>query len=124
MQIQRSLRISLCLLLLLDAEAATAQDLEPRTYTNIPVGQNFLGAGYIYSKGDLNPSSSAPFNDAKITVDGPAVAYVRSLDLWGKAGKVDLSWARLCFDGSATATSGQKVRGDRCGSADPAARLS
>jgi len=110
--------------LLLLPSMVSAQDLEPRTYTNIPVGQNFLGAGYIYSKGDLNPSASAPFTDAKLTADGPAVAYVRSLDLAGKAGKLDLSWARLCFDGSATATSGEKVEGDRCGTADPAVRLS
>ncbi len=116
-------RLALALLALaLPAIQSAAQELEPRTYTNIPVGQNFVGLGYAWSEGDLNPSASAPIRNARLTVDGPAVAYVRSLDMWGKAGKVDLSWVRLCFDGSAI-YQGEKVRGDRCGSADPAIRL-
>src|SRR4029450_13481641 len=29
-----------------------AQDLEPRAYSNTPVGMNFLILGYIYTRGD------------------------------------------------------------------------
>ena len=77
-----------------------AQDLEPRTYTNIPVGQNFLGVGYAYSDGEIDPSPSVPLRDIEITMKTYPAAYVRSLDLWGKAGKFDAAWARLCMDGS------------------------
>ena len=111
------------LVLLLLANAAYSQDLEPRTYTNIPVGQNFFGLGYAYSDGEINPSPSVPIKSAELTIEGPVAAYVRSLDLWGKAGKIELSWARLCFEGSAE-FQGKKVRGDRCGTADPNLGLS
>jgi hypothetical protein len=30
-----------------------AQDAEPRSYTNTPVGLNFLIAGYLYSQGKM-----------------------------------------------------------------------
>ena len=71
-----------------------AQDLEPRTYTNIPVGQNFAGVGYVYSDGEINASPSVPLKDAEITMKATAAAYVRSLDLWGTAGKIDAGWGR------------------------------
>ncbi len=100
-----------------------AQDLEPRTYTNIPIGQNFFGAGYAYSDGELNPSSSAPIEDAELTAGISVAAYVRSLDLWGKAGKIDVGWGQYCLDGSAI-YQGEKVSADRCGSMDPSLRLS
>jgi len=32
----------------LDSTDASAQDLEPRAFSNAPVGLNFLIAGYIY----------------------------------------------------------------------------
>ena len=100
-----------------------AQDLEPRTYSNIPVGQNFLGVGYAYSEGEINPAPSVPLRDIEITMKTTLAAYVRSLDLWGKAGKFDAAWARVCMDGSGF-INGQLVTGDRCGTADPTVRLS
>jgi hypothetical protein len=33
--------------------AAKAQDAKPRSYTNTPVGLNFLIAGYLYSQGKM-----------------------------------------------------------------------
>ena len=40
--LKRSAAVALALL----AGSALAQDLEPRLYTNVPLGINFLGAGY------------------------------------------------------------------------------
>lgn len=100
-----------------------AQDLEPRTYTNLPVGQNFLGVGYAYSDGEIDPSPSVPVRGIEITMKSTLAAYVRSLDLWGKAGKFDAAWARLCMEGSGYIND-QAVAGDRCGTADPTFRLS
>lgn len=113
----------LCIFLLLLSSGAAAQDLEPRTYTNIPVGQNFVGVGYAYSDGELNPAPGVPLKDAELEMQAMVGAYVRSLDLWGKAGKMDVTWARVCFKGDAE-LNGQYVEGDRCGTADPALRLS
>jgi len=100
-----------------------AQDLEPRTYTNIPVGQNFVGVGYVYSDGEINPSPSVPLRDIELTMKATVAAYVRSLNLWGKAGKISASWARICLEGSGFVNE-RLVRGDRCGSSDPAVQLS
>jgi hypothetical protein len=50
-------------------------------------------------------------------------AYVRSLDLWGTAGKVDVGWGRACLEGSGN-FNGRTIRGDRCGTLDPSVRLS
>ena len=33
---------------------ARAQDIEPRAYSNAPVGVNFLIAGYVYTRGGRN----------------------------------------------------------------------
>ncbi len=114
------------LLLLISCSLALdvhAQDLEPRTYTNLPMGQNFVGVGYSYSDGEINPSPSVPLRDIEITMKSTIAAYVRSLDLWGKAGKIDAAWGRVCMDGSGYIKD-RYVAGDRCGTMDPTVRLS
>jgi hypothetical protein len=113
----------LCLLLLLLGAAGTiAQDLEPRTYSNLPVGQNFLIAGYAHSEGEITPAPSVPLKDVDLTVDAYAGAYARSIDLWGESGKIDVLWSRVCTKGQGTFR-GVVTRGDRCGTADPLVRL-
>jgi hypothetical protein len=87
------------------------------------VGQQFLGVGFGYSDGELNPAPGVPIENAEITIKATAALYLRSLDLWGKAGKVDMALARTCFEGEAI-FQGQLVKGDRCGAADPSIRLS
>jgi hypothetical protein len=47
------LRFWIFLPALLLGAAANAQDLEPRAYSNAPVGLNFLIAGYGYAEGEL-----------------------------------------------------------------------
>ena len=56
-----------------------AQTLEPRAYTNVPVGMNFLLAGYSYAEGALLFDPSLPVTDANARVDMGFVGYVRSL---------------------------------------------
>ena len=56
-----------------------AQSLEPRAYTNTPVGMNFLLAGYNYADGALLFDPSLPVTDANARVDMGFVGYVRSL---------------------------------------------
>jgi hypothetical protein len=120
-------RIIACCLTLLAGIVLVAnvqsQELEPRSYTNIPIGQNFLGLGYAYSDGELNPSPSVPLKDVELTIEGMVLAYARSLSLAGQSAKLDVTASRLCFEGEGE-FNGELVRGDRCGMADPAVRLS
>src|SRR6266496_1007330 len=69
---------------------AHAQDLEPRAYANTPVGLNFLIGGYAYSKGTVGTDPSVPITDTEVKLNSAVLAYVRTLDLWGRPGKFDL----------------------------------
>jgi hypothetical protein len=108
--------------MLLIPTGVTAQDLEPRTYSNLPIGQNFLVAAYAHSEGEITPSPSVPIKDVELTVDGYAGAYARSIEMWGESGKIDVMWSRVCMKGEAT-FNGVKTKGDRCGTSDPQLRL-
>src|SRR5262245_54858777 len=79
--------------------AVLAQDLEPRLYTNVPVGFNFLGAGYSYSEGGVLFDPSVALENAQVEVDGPVLGYGRSIGLGKLSGKVDGAIARVCLDG-------------------------
>jgi hypothetical protein len=109
-------------LLFIPVRIACAQDLEPRSYVNTPVGMNFLLAGYAYSEGDVAFDPSAPLEDGEVKVHGPVVAYARSLNMWGKSGKVAAILAYACADGSAT-LAGEPGERDICGFADPRVRV-
>ena len=69
--------------------SAVAQDLEPRLYTNVPVGVNFLGAGYAFSEGNVLFDPAVALENAEIEIDGPALGYGRSIALGRFSGKVD-----------------------------------
>jgi hypothetical protein len=114
--------IATAILLALLPLSLAAQDLEPRSYSNLPVGQNFAAAGYAYSDGEISPSPGVPIENGKLTMKAGVVAYARSIDLWGDAGKFDMNYGRICFKGSAIFR-GEYVEGDRCGTSDPQFRL-
>ena len=69
---------------------ANATDMDPRSYSNIPVGLNFLIAGYTHTTGNISFAPSVPIENAKINIDSALLAFSRSLDIFGKSGKVDL----------------------------------
>ena len=69
---------------------ASAQSLEPRTYSNTPVGMNFLIVGYGYGTGGVVADASLQLENASLQTHGPLLAYARALDVWGKSGKIDI----------------------------------
>ncbi len=69
---------------------AKAQDAEPRSYTNTPVGLNFLIAGYLYSEGKIAFDPSSSITDAQFHSHTGVLAYARSLDVGGKSAKFDV----------------------------------
>ena len=77
-----------CLLLL--AQSATAQELEPRRWTHLPVGVNFAGVGYVYSDLDIYFSPTLEIEDASGDMHTVAFSYTRALDVFGKSGRVDV----------------------------------
>lgn len=81
------------------ATAAAPQDLEPRAYSNAPVGVQFVVLGGGYASGDLVFDSSLPIEDARASIDFALLAYARTFSLFGRLGKVAavVPW----FDGRA-----------------------
>lgn len=78
-----------------------AQTLEPRAFSNAPVGMNFLLVGYQNSNGALLFDPAVPITDANAKIDLGLLAYVRTLDVAGKSAKagVILPYASLYADG-------------------------
>jgi hypothetical protein len=65
-----------------------AQELEPRTYANIPVNMNFLALGYVHSKGNILLDPSLPIEDLNAKTDYAFLRYTRSLGLLSKTAKL------------------------------------
>ena len=107
----------------LAAAGAWAQDLEPRAYGNTPVGLNFLIAGYAYSQGGLSTDPALPIQDAQLQIHGAILAYARSLDVWGRAGKFDVIVPYAQLSGTAL-LAGQPRDRDVAGFGDPRFRFS
>jgi len=105
------------------AAAAQAQDLEPRPYSNAPVGLNFLVAAYAYSQGGLSVDPSLPIQDAKLKIHAVVLAYARTLDLWGKSGKFDVILPYADLAGTALVAGEARDR-IVSGFADPRFRMS
>lgn len=100
-----------------------AGEIEPRAYVNTPVGVNFLLAGYAYSSGGLSTVGSAPIKDAQLKTNTGVLAYVRTLDVWGRSGKVDVILPYSQLSGSAI-LAGQPQERKISGLKDPLFRFS
>jgi len=102
---------------------AHAQDIEPRAYSNAPVGVNFVVAGVAYSHGGLSLDPSLPVTDARLESSAAVLAYARVLDLWGVSGKFDAIVPYASLSGTAV-YAGQPVERSIHGAANPLLRIS
>ena len=109
--------------LLAGVSAARAQDIEPRAYSNAPVGVNFLIAGYAYTRGGLEFDSALPVTNAQLKTSNAVLAYGRVLDLWGKSAKFDAIVPYTWLSGTAD-FAGQPLQRKVDGFADSKFRLS
>jgi len=114
----------LCVLIfVLNESPVQSQDLEPRAYSNTPVGMNFLIAGYVYQAGGVLFDPAIPLENAHIQVQGPVIAYARSIDFGGISGKIDMVIPFAWLSGSAD-FNGQQLTRYVAGFADPRVRIS
>jgi hypothetical protein len=119
----RSGAVPAVIVLLFAALYAHAGEIEPRAYVNSPVGINFLLAGYGYSNGGLSTPGSSPIQGAQLHMHTEVVAYVRTLDVWGKSGKFDIILPYSQLSGTAT-VGGQPRERKVTGLNDPLFRFS
>ena len=100
-----------------------AQELEPRSLTNIPVGMNFGVIGYAWSQGNILLDPALSIEDLHANVHGLVAGYLRSINVFGKSGKIDVV---LPFaTGNWTGSLNQEYREtSRTGFGDPRIRFS
>ncbi len=106
------------LIIVVPGAAVHAQELEPRAYSNAPIGINFLigGAGYADGTTAFDPSSS--ITDANFHSTGGAVAYARTLGLAGKSGLFSVALPYSSFAGNALVGGERRTR-EMSGFSDP-----
>ena len=116
-------RVLVALVCAVGAASATAQDLEPRAYSNTPIGLNFLIGGYTYAEGGAALDPALPLKNAQVRVNAATLAYARSLDLFGQSAKVDVVVPYGSLSGTAQ-FAGRPAQRDISGFGDPRFRLS
>ncbi len=118
----RSARLTVLAVLGMATSSVSATDMDPRSYSNIPTGLNFLIAGYANTKGNVAFAPTIPISNAKLETHSAIFAYVRSLDFWGKSGKVDVILPAAWLSGQAEVDGEQRTRSVN-GLADSMVRL-
>jgi len=116
-------RALLACALLAIATAARAQDIEPRSFSNAPVGVNFLIGGYAHTKGGLEFDSATQIANTKLKTSSAVFGYARVLDLWGMSGKFDVIAPYTWLSGTADFR-GASIERVVDGQLDPRFRLS
>lgn len=102
---------------------AYAQELEPRSYSNTPIGLNFLIAGYGYTEGKLAFDPSLQVADAQYQMHTQVVGYARSLNAWGNSAKFDVILPYSSFSAQGLVAGVPRER-DMTGIGDPRFRFS
>ena len=100
-----------------------AQEAEPRSYSNTPVGLNFLIAGYVYAQGKMAFDPNLSIADAKFHSNTGVLAYVRSFDFAGQSAKFDVIVPGSSFDAQGLVNGLPRER-EMTGLGDPRFRFS
>jgi len=100
-----------------------AQSIEPRAYSNAPVGMNFFIAGYAETRGGVSFDTALPITDPQLETSSLVLGYARALDFWGKSGKFDVIVPYTSLEGSAV-YQGDPLTREVKGFGDPLLRAS
>ena len=123
MRLPSPLVVALAALALGGVPSAAAQTMEPMSYSNAPIGLNFLIAGYSHQWGNVLADPSLPVRDVEASVDAGNLAYSRIIDVWGQSGSLAMvvPYAWLSASGEVFE---QARSTSRTGLADTSMRLS
>jgi len=101
----------------------SAQDLEPRRWTQMPTGLNFAGIGIGHTEGDILFDPVLLVEEATFDMEAVGLVYVRSFGVLGKSARVDFSLPYRAGRWEGT-VDGEFVHFRRRGLADPRIRFS
>jgi hypothetical protein len=110
-------------LVLAVATVARAQDIEPRAYSNAPIGVNFLGGGYAYTRGSLPTDPAVPLTNSDLTTSSAVLAYGHVFELWGQSAKLNVIAPYSWLGGNAV-FAGQPIQRSVSGLTDTNVRAS
>lgn len=68
----------------------SAQELEPRTYSNAPIGTNFLVGGYNYSSGSILFDPTVPITDVDAKINAYTLSAMRFFSLADRTANIGL----------------------------------
>ena len=108
--------------LLLFTMSAHGQEIEPRRWSHLPIGANFLGGAYAYTTGNIYLEPQLRIEGAEFDVHTTALRYIRSFELFGKSARIDLTQPYQLGDWSGQ-VNGVPASIDRAGWADTFARF-
>ena len=90
---------------------ATAQEIEPRRWSHLPVGSSFLGAGYLLTNGDIAFDPVLRLDGVTLDMDTLAGKFLYNFALLNKSARFDLiqgyqdaTWEGLLDGAPASAT--------------------
>ena len=75
---------------LLASSDVLAQDLEPRRWSHLPTGLNFIGVGSGFASGDIFLDPLLLAEDVEFKLYNMAASYVRSFEFYGKSARFDV----------------------------------
>ncbi len=116
-------RLVLLALLLGGAGTALAQDLEPRSFSQAPIGMNFAVISLGHASGDMLFDQGTTLEDVTGTITSAAAAYVRTLDFFGASAKASVVVPVVWGDWEGV-YQGEFATASRRGLADPLLELS
>ncbi len=115
--------LTCCISLTLLGGSARAQEMEPRAYSNAPVGMNFAAVSYALSRGNIVTDAALPIEDFHVTAHTVGFGYVRTLGLFGRLAKIQVTVPLTWLSGDAK-VAGRDSTGERNGFADARAKFS
>lgn len=76
---------------LLWSALTSAQEMEPRTYSAVPIGTNFVVVGYARSSGGFSFDPSLPIANAQAKINTWSIGYSHSFGIAGHTASVAVS---------------------------------
>ena len=79
------------LLLLAIAGPCSAEEIEPRRWSHLPINTNFYSAGYGFTRGNISLDPVLQIEDAKVRMNSWLAKYIRTFELLHKSARIDVT---------------------------------
>jgi hypothetical protein len=90
----------------------SAQEMEPRTYSAVPIGTNFIVANYARSTGDVSLDPALPITDLQARINTYSLGYSHSFGIAGHTASIAVSvpYATANLTGNVAGVAGEASR--------------